>query len=107
MNKTLSPPDTGLSPVELVVLQGTSFCNLNCKYCDLSVEGRRTKSSMGPALIDRFFTELFQSGRVAPEVTILWHSGEPLTLPPSYYDDAIARILSLKGALASDGVSLR
>jgi uncharacterized protein len=40
-------------------------------------------------------------------VTVLWHSGEPLTLPPSYYDDAIARILRLKAALASNEISLR
>jgi len=107
MSNTISHPITALSPVELVVLQGTSFCNLNCKYCDLSVEGRQTKSSMGTAVIDRFFMELFQSGRAAPEVTILWHSGEPLTLPPSYYEDAIARILSLKDAVTSEGISLR
>jgi uncharacterized protein len=107
MSHTLSPPGTRLSPVELVVLQGTSFCNLNCKYCDLSSESRRTKSLMGSALIDRFFRELFQSGRVAPEVTILWHSGEPLTLPSSYYEDAIARIVTLKDMFASEGISLR
>jgi uncharacterized protein len=107
MSHTISSPGTGLRPVELVVLQGTSLCNLNCKYCDLSSESRRTKSFMGPALIDRFFKELFQSGRVAPEVTILWHSGEPLTLPCSYYEDAIARIVTLKDMFASEGISLK
>ena len=63
--------------------KGHTFCNLNCEYCDLSVESRRTKSAMEPELIGRFFTEVFGSGRLAPEVTVLWHSGEPLTLPPS------------------------
>lgn len=97
----------GLTPVELVVLQGTSFCNLNCLYCDLSPESRRIKSAMDTALIDHIFTDLFQSGLAAPEVTILWHSGEPLTLPPSYYDDAIARILKLKDDFASHDITIR
>jgi uncharacterized protein len=100
-------PGKRLVPAELVVLQGTSFCNLNCKYCDLSVESRRTKSVMEPKLIERFFTELFNSGLCAREVTVLWHSGEPLTLPPAYYEEAISLILGLRDRLASDDVSVK
>jgi len=96
-----------MSPVELIVLQGTSFCNLNCTYCDLSVESRRTKSAMEPMLIERLFTELFESERLAPEVTVVWHSGEPLTLPPSYYDHAIDLITRLRDRLAPDRVSVK
>lgn len=99
-------PKKALSPVELIVLQGTSFCNLNCKYCDLSAESRRTRTAMDAGLIERLFTELFESGRLSPEVTVLWHSGEPLTLPPSYYDETIAIILELGHRLAP-GVSLK
>ncbi len=62
---------------------------------------------MGPVLIERFFAQLFQSGRLAPAATVLWHSGEPLTLPPTYYDDAIEQILRLKRALGPEGTSLR
>jgi uncharacterized protein len=93
-----------LSPVELVVLQGTSFCNLNCTYCDLTPDSRRTRAVMAPGLIDRFFAQLFESGRVGPELTVVWHSGEPLTLPPSYYDDAIERILRLRDIQRSGNV---
>jgi uncharacterized protein len=96
-----------LLPVELVVLQGTSLCNLNCTYCDLSVQSRRTRATMEPILIERFFSELFKSGFVAPEVTVLWHSGEPLTLPPDYYDEAIERILRLKDLFSPKELSLR
>ena len=102
-----SLPNQGLSPAELIVLQGTSFCNLNCQYCDLSVESRRTKSAMTPRLVERFFTQLFESARLATEVTVLWHSGEPLTLPPSYYDETIRLILELKAKFALSHVSLR
>jgi len=107
MTNHVFSPSVGLSPVELVVLQGTSFCNLNCTYCDLSPDSRSTKSSMDSALLERFFGELFVSGRFAPELKVLWHSGEPLTLPPSYYDEAIDIILRLRDALAPGTVSLR
>jgi uncharacterized protein len=103
----VSPSSLALNPIELVVLQGTSFCNLNCQYCDLSAESRRTKSVMAPSLVDRLFSELFQSGRVAPELTVLWHSGEPLTLPPSYYEDAMARIINLNDTLSAERTSIR
>lgn len=62
---------------------------------------------MASGLIERLFTELFESGRLASEVTVMWHSGEPLTLPPSYYDEAIALILMLSNNIASKPVSVR
>lgn len=89
-----------LSPIQLVVLQGTSFCNLNCTYCDLSVASRRTRAIMERPLLERLFTELFGSGLLAERITIVWHSGEPLTLPPSYYDAAIQLIVALRDSLA-------
>ena len=98
---------TQLAPIELVVLQGTSFCNLDCQYCDLSPESRRVRTTMDLPLIERLFTELFQSGRLAPTVTVVWHSGEPLTLSPAYYDDAITLIDTLKHRYGTDDVSVR
>jgi uncharacterized protein len=62
---------------------------------------------MPPVLIDRFFTELFSSERVAPAITVTWHSGEPLTLPTSYYEDAIIRILTLRDTILGDAVAVR
>lgn len=106
MNTTFVPGKR-LEPVELIVLQGTSFCNLNCKYCDLSADSRRTKAVMQPRLLERLFTELFTSERLAPQVTVVWHSGEPLTLAPAYYDDAISLILALRDTLAPGKVSVK
>lgn len=92
--------------VELIVLQGNSFCNLNCRYCDLSVESRRATAVMPMELVAKLFDDLFRSGRLAPQVTIVWHSGEPLTLPPSYYDEAIGHILDLNETLSGGSVSV-
>jgi uncharacterized protein len=96
-----------LAPVELLVLQGTSFCSLNCTYCDLSAVSRRQRRVMPPELIDRIFSELFAFGRLAPDVAVIWHLGEPLTLPPEYYDDAIARILRQRDVSAPGRVNVR
>lgn len=93
-----------LSPVELVVLQGTPFCNMNCTYCDLSEESRKTKTIMGRELIDRIFTELFTSGLAGEDIMVVWHSGEPLTLPISYYENAIAQIEGLRAKHAEKAV---
>ncbi len=99
--------DSTLAPIELVILQGTSYCNLNCGYCDLTVESRRTKASMSRELIEKAFSDLFQSAYASPEITVVWHSGEPLTLPPAYYDEAIDLILELRSQFAGDTVRVR
>ena len=61
---------------------------------------------MSQPLIERIFTELFTSDMLAPHVQVIWHSGEPLTLPCSYYDQAIEQILRLKEEVVGDAVSV-
>lgn len=88
--------EASAAPIELVVLQGTPFCNLNCTYCDLSAASRREKRRMPVETVERVFREIFGSGlALAAEVTVIWHSGEPLTLDPGYYDACIDRILAI------------
>lgn len=62
---------------------------------------------MSLVTVERFFTELFKSRHVGKTVQVVWHSGEPLTLPVSYYDDAIERILALRERLCGDSVAVR
>jgi uncharacterized protein len=103
-NKAMQSP---LRPVELLVLQGTPFCNLNCHYCDLSATSRRSKHVMPFELIERLFSQLREGGHLASELTIVWHSGEPLTLSPGYYEEAIARLVHLAREGGSDAPRLR
>lgn len=56
---------------------------------------------MPMSVIEAFFSQLFASGRAGPAITVTWHSGEPLTLPPSYYDEAIALILRVRDVQGS------
>ncbi|MQX38099.1 radical SAM protein [Roseospira navarrensis] len=96
-----------LRPIELVVLQGTPFCNMNCGYCDLSPDSRRQKRTMPLAVVSRVFAEVLASPWVAETLTVIWHSGEPLTLPPAYYDDAIAEVLAVRDRVAPGRVAIR
>ncbi len=88
--------------VEQLVLQGTSFCNLNCTYCDLSEVSRRTKSRMPLDLVLKLLDQLIDQKLLADELVVVWHSGEPLTLPPEYYADAIDAISDVCSRLAPE-----
>jgi len=77
-------------PIELVVLQPTSFCNLNCDYCYLP--DRQLKNTLSLDLIDPIFQAILTSRFLGEYVTICWHAGEPLAIPISFYDSALAII---------------
>ncbi|MCP8940821.1 GRRM system radical SAM/SPASM domain protein [Alsobacter sp. SYSU M60028] len=76
----------------LLVLQGTPFCNIDCAYCYLP--DRDSRARMAPALVEQAASWLHRSGLAADELTIVWHAGEPLVLPIAWYEDAFARIAS-------------
>jgi uncharacterized protein len=84
-----------LSPaISIVVLQPTPFCNIDCKYCYLP--DRNAKTQMPLATIVAAFERIFESGWVNPQLTIIWHAGEPLVVPPSYYQAAFEAIEKLR-----------
>ncbi len=74
-------------PLELLVLQPTPFCNLDCTYCYLP--DRDSKRRMSEATLNRVFQFVFSSGIVEHGFTVVWHAGEPMVLPVSYYKRAI------------------
>lgn len=85
----------GLEPIELVVVQGTALCNLNCKYCYLAEETRRTKDKLSLEDLRTYFEKILSSRFVKNKLVVSWHSGEPLVLGTVYYDAAIAIIADL------------
>jgi uncharacterized protein len=74
-------------PLELLVLQPTPFCNLDCTYCYLP--DRDSKRRMSEATLNRVFEFVFSSGIVEQGFTVVWHAGEPMVLPVAYYERAI------------------
>jgi uncharacterized protein len=80
--------------LDLLILQPTPFCNIHCDYCYLP--NRQLKRTLSLDLIDRIFCDLFASTLLTnSQVTVVWHAGEPLILPVSYYRRAFNRINEL------------
>jgi uncharacterized protein len=84
----------GRPEVSTVVIQPTAFCNIGCTYCYLP--DRNDKHVLAQSTVTRLFTELFSSGWAAPELTVIWHAGEPLVVPTTFYREAFETIERLR-----------
>ena len=71
----------------LLILQGTPFCNIDCTYCYLPK--RADRSRMDPQTVRQAVEWVYVHGLAADPLTLFWHAGEPLTLPPEWYETAI------------------
>jgi uncharacterized protein len=80
--------------LETVVVQPTPFCNINCRYCYLP--DRNDKSQMAQNTVAALFDKVFSSGWVGEGLTVIWHAGEPLVLPISFYEAAFETIEALR-----------
>ena len=83
----------------MVVLQPTAFCNINCSYCYLP--DRSNKHVMAQSTVTRLFSEVFASGWCSHEIIVLWHAGEPMAAPISFYREAFATIERLRPSSVS------
>jgi uncharacterized protein len=82
-------------PIQLLVLQPTPFCNLDCDYCYLP--SRLSTRRLSTEALTRILRAVLESGRVGPELSIVWHAGEPLVLPVHYYEQAFAAVAEVCG----------
>lgn len=78
----------GFAPTRLLVLQATPFCNIDCRYCYLPHRNDRQRLSLDR--LDMILKNFFRLFRASSDMTVCWHSGEPLVLGPSYYESSIA-----------------
>ena len=79
----------------LLILQATPFCNLNCGYCYLSLSERSANVRMEYGVVEKSIQFLVRNNLLGDRLTVLWHAGEPLTIPVGYYRDAIKQIRNL------------
>lgn len=86
----LSPPSTQTYSLRLIVIQTTSFCNLDCDYCYLP--NREVKDRISANVIETIFTKIFTSPFFNRNLSISWHAGEPLAVPRSLYEEAFGII---------------
>jgi uncharacterized protein len=80
------PGREGFGPLDLLVVQGTPFCNLDCRYCYLP--DRNRTEQMAADVLDALFRWVFASGLVRTPFTVAWHAGEPMVLRPEFYAGA-------------------
>ncbi len=86
---------TGGTPqVDVVVVQPTPFCNINCSYCYLP--SRNDRTVIAQSTVANLFSKVFGSGWAAPQITVIWHAGEPLAVPVAFYREAFASIERLR-----------
>ncbi|MGH6689584.1 MAG: cyclophane-forming radical SAM/SPASM peptide maturase GrrM/OscB [Gammaproteobacteria bacterium] len=79
---SFSPPLT----VRLLVLQPTPFCNLDCDYCYLP--NRDTAGRMSQEVVEATIQNVVDSHLLGQSLSVIWHAGEPLVVPPTFYSAA-------------------
>ncbi|MBL8306413.1 MAG: GRRM system radical SAM/SPASM domain protein [Rubrivivax sp.] len=91
-------PDSFAPPLatRLLILQPTPFCNIRCRYCYLP--DRDDRSRMSVATVRRVAERLLEAGLVQQELVVVWHAGEPLAVPPAFYEQAFATLAEVLGA---------
>ncbi|MFN5516477.1 MAG: cyclophane-forming radical SAM/SPASM peptide maturase GrrM/OscB [Cyanobacteriota bacterium] len=77
-------------PTQLVILQPTPFCNLDCDYCYLP--DRQLRQKMDLALLEPICQALFTSPFTCSDFSFCWHAGEPLAAGVEFYRQAFALI---------------
>jgi uncharacterized protein len=82
--------------INLLVIQPTPFCNIDCRYCYLP--NRSSKAIVERATLLNLFSQVFQSGWARNPLTVIWHAGEPMVMPIGFYRDAFELVAHLKPA---------
>jgi uncharacterized protein len=80
--------------IQLLVVQPTPFCNIDCRYCYLP--DRSNKSVVAEDTLRNLFSQVFASGWVDEGLSVVWHAGEPMVLPIEFYRHAFALIDALR-----------
>src|ERR1700679_2007510 len=89
----MSPPQSETPTINIVVVQPTPFCNINCSYCYLPQ--RTDKTVMQHSTVQRLFEQVFVSSWASQELPVIWNAGEPLVVPPAFYESAFQTIAAL------------
>ena len=84
----MTPSVADAGPLELLVLQPTPFCNINCSYCYLP--DRQSTKKMSAETLRQVLDWVFSSGLAREPFSLLWHAGEPLVMTVEFYEEAVA-----------------
>ena len=73
--------------IDLLIIQPTPFCNINCSYCYLADRGNKNKISK--ETITLIAERVIESTLYDKEITVVWHAGEPMVMPLDYFTELI------------------
>ena len=79
----------------LLILQPTPFCNVDCTYCYLP--NRDSTDRMTLDLVRQATQRLCEDDLVGDTLAVVWHAGEPLAVPISFYEMAMPAIHEIVG----------
>jgi uncharacterized protein len=82
---------------QLLVLQPTPFCNIDCSYCYLP--RRDDRSRMDLDTVRMAARRLREDCLVGEELSVVWHAGEPLAVPVAWYEQAFAVLADELGGI--------
>jgi uncharacterized protein len=88
--------DWAMPRIQLLVVQPTPFCNIDCRYCYLP--DRTNKAVVAEATLTNLFRQVFASGWAEEGLSVVWHAGEPMVLPIAFYRRAFELVDALKPA---------
>ena len=97
------PPHSVFDPTEfhpvlktrLLILQPSPFCNITCDYCYLP--NRNSSARMEIDTLRQSIKRLLEDGLVGETLSVIWHAGEPLALPLSFYEAAFEEVRKILG----------
>lgn len=68
-----------------------SKCNLNCTYCYYLDKERfygKTQDTFSDEMLEKYIRDYVEANQV-PEITFIWHGGEPLLAGIDFYKNVI------------------
>lgn len=79
-------------PLHVMLKPASAVCNLACSYCYYLEKSKLYHNNLNNILSDELlekFTQQYIESQTTPEVTFVWHGGEPLMRPLSFYKKAL------------------
>lgn len=89
-----------------IVVKSSKLCNLRCRYCyeyeSLSDRSRMSREQLVTMYrhLAAYFGRRDQQEHAETAINFIWHGGEPLLLPPSYYRETFEDQRAVFGARA-------
>lgn len=80
-------------PLDLLIIQGSAFCNIDCKYCYLP--NRLDKTRIKIETVEAALRRLVNENLLQKEFSIVWHAGEPLAVPLEFYKEVCRLIKNI------------